>query len=116
MTTVLVPAGSVHESAAACDHLARREDVDRVVGVGVGPPGDDTAARDAGEALNVLAVRLPDVDVETERRTGDPAGATLSAAAEYDVDEVVVAQGYDGVDELTAGSERPVEVVADPAS
>lgn len=114
MTTVLVAVRTVHESAAVCDYLAGRGDVEAVVGVGVAPSDDTDAARDAGEALNVLAVRLPGLAVETEQRAGDEVQVVLAADGDHEIDEVVVAEGYDEADRLAAAIDDPVEVVADP--
>ena len=109
MTTVLAAVRTVHESAAVCDSLAERGDVVRVVGVGVAPPCDPEAAQDAGEALNVLAVRLYGIDVETEEREGG-VDVVREVAAEYGVDEVVLAGGFDGAEEVVADVGVPVEL------
>lgn len=118
----LLGVDSVHTSAAACDYLGERAtDADAVLGVGVVPPDDPAVERDVAEALNVLPVRLPTLDVETDRREGDPATELLAAAADYDADELVlgVRSGAPGAEapvggttrEVLAATERPVVVV-----
>lgn len=112
---VLVAVRTVHEAAAVCDRLADRDGVERVVGIGVAPPDDSDAARDAGEALNVLAVRLPGNDVTTEQRTGDPSDVVSGAVEDHGATAVLVAGGFDGLDDLRDALEVTVTVVADPA-
>lgn len=116
VTTVLAAVRTVHESAAVCDALADRDDVERAVAIGVAPPDDDAVRRDAGDALNVLVVRLPGVDVETDQREGALTDAVAAAAADHDADEVVVAEGTAGCEELVATCDRPVVVVPDAAA
>lgn len=113
---VLVAVRTVHGAAAACDRLAGRDDIDRVVGIGVAPPEDPPATRDAGEALNVLGVRLHGREVATEQRTGEAADVVPAAVAEHGADAVVVAEGFAGLDGLRAAVDVPVTVVADPAT
>lgn len=114
VTTALVAVGTVHESAAVCDHLADRDDVERVVGVGVPADSDPPARRDAGEALNVLGVRLPDHEVATDLREGDPAVVVPLAVEEHDADEVLVAPGFASHDAVADALDRPLRVVEDP--
>jgi len=113
---VLVATRTVHESAAACDHLADRDGVERVVGVGVAPADDPVAARDAGEALTVLEVRLAGLDVTTAVREGDAVAVVREAVAEHGVDEVVVAEGFAEVDGLPSAVDTPIAVAEDPAT
>ncbi|WP_226479710.1 universal stress protein [Natrinema amylolyticum] len=122
----LVGTDSVHTTAAICDYLGDRVTTDdTVTAVAVAPPDDPTARRDADEALNVAPVRLATAgDVETERRSGSPATVLLEAAAEFDVDEIVV--GTHGGDPDATGelgstarrvltdASRPVVVVPIP--
>lgn len=118
----LAAVDTVHTAAAICDYLGDRiGDADEVVAVTVVPESDDSdpaddapagatpapgsdAGRDGREALNVTSVRLAGVDVATELRRGDPAEALLAAAAEHDVDEVVLGAGA-GVPDATDAPE-----------
>jgi len=87
----LVATDSVHTSAAACDYLGDRlADGDAVVGVAVAEPDDSGAERDGREALNVLRVRLPGADVETDLRTGEAAAELRAAVDDHAADELVV--------------------------
>lgn len=88
----LVGADSVHTTAAACDYLEERVTTeDAVTVIAVASPDDPTERRDAEEALNVARVRLFDVgELETTVREGEPADELLEAAAEFDVDELVI--------------------------
>jgi nucleotide-binding universal stress UspA family protein len=100
----LAAVDTVHTAAAICDYLGDRlDDADEVVAVTVVPedaaseptdgatpaPGAD-ADRDGREALNVTSVRLAGIDVSTDQRRGEPAQELLAAAAEHDVDEIVI--------------------------
>ena len=84
---------TVHTAAAACDYLTGRlDDGDDVVAITVRPPdaqGGDVE-RDGREALNVLGVRLPAVDLECETPRGEPAETILDVAATRGVDEIVI--------------------------
>ncbi|WP_096390126.1 universal stress protein [Halopenitus persicus] len=99
MTTFLVPTDSVHASAASCDYLANRATAaDTVHAVNSLRGGDETSAddvRDGEEALNVVTARLADVTVETHQfvRGNEPGEDVLTAAAEFDADEIVLAVG-----------------------
>ncbi|WP_135821050.1 universal stress protein [Halostella litorea] len=117
----LVATDSVHTSAAACDYLADRlADGDAVVGVAVAETPDEE--RDRREALNVLRVRLPGADVETELRHGDAADELRDAVADHAADELVVGprRGDPDADPALGGTARallaepPVPVVAVP--
>ena len=90
MTRFLLATDSVHTTAAACDYLAGRlSDGDAVTVLAVDASG--AGARDAGDALNVATARLGGLaTVETTSEEGAPAESILAAAAESDVDEVVV--------------------------
>ena len=89
MTRFLVATDSVHATAAACDYLdGRLESDDSVRAVAVA--GEDTTARDAAEALNVLTVRLPTADATTATREGDPVAEIRAAAADFDADELLL--------------------------
>ena len=90
MTRFLLSTDSVHTTAAACDYLdGRLADGDAVTALAVvETDGDD---RDAGDALNVATARLGGLaTVETTSEEGAPAESILAAAADADVDEVVV--------------------------
>ncbi|WP_255192696.1 universal stress protein [Natronobeatus ordinarius] len=122
----LVGTDSVHTTAAACDYLAdRATTADAVTVVAVASPDDPAARRDAEEALNVAGVRLFDVgDLETTIRAGDPAEELLEAAAERDVDELVIgarggrpgatADVGDAAQAVLTRADRPVVVVPVP--
>jgi len=86
VTRVLVATDSVHTTAAACDYLSDRGTADAVRMLAV--VGDDLDERDAGDALNVAAARLP--AAETRTREGDRAGEILGAAEEFGADELVL--------------------------
>lgn len=90
MTRFLLATDSVHTTAAACDYLAGRlSDGDAVTAVTVREPGADP--RDGEDALNVATVRLGVVtSVETAVFEREPASAILDAAADHQVDEVVL--------------------------
>ncbi len=117
----LLGTDSVHTTASACDYLEQRAGADdTVVAVHVQSAADDT--RDGREALNVATVRLGAIaDVETEQRTGDPAGELLASATDHDVDELIIGprSGEPGSDrdagsvatELLSQSAKPVVVV-----
>lgn len=83
---------SVHTTAAICDYLEERATADDTVTViAVVPPDEPNARPDGREALNVAPIRLPAVgDVETDLRDGDPATVLLEAAAELEVDELLL--------------------------
>jgi nucleotide-binding universal stress UspA family protein len=99
----LVATDSVHTTAAACDYLVDRLEPDDTVVVVTVPESEN---RDAGDALNVANARLVGAaTVEVERLdhdsagdepeddttdVDDVAGAILTAAAERDVDVVIV--------------------------
>lgn len=117
----LLATDSVHTTAAACDYLQDRAQADDRVRV-VHVQSDDDDARDGREALNVATVRLGAVaDVDTEQRSGGPAEEVLTAAAEFDADEIVLGvHGGDPGAESAVGSttrevlgdaDRPVVVV-----
>ena len=122
----LVGTDSVHTTAAICDYLDGRATADDAVTViAVAPTDESTTRRDADEALNVATVRLAAVgDVETERRSGTPADVLCEAAADYDVDELVIGAHSGGPDatqtvgssarQLLAAADRPVVVVPIP--
>ena len=117
---------SVHTTAAICDYLDERATADDTVTViAVAPDDEQTARRDADEALNVASVRLATVgEVETERRSGTPAETLREAAAALDADEIVIgAHGGDPeaarelgstAQRLLADATRPVVVVPLP--
>jgi nucleotide-binding universal stress UspA family protein len=110
---VLVGIDSVHATAAICDYLERRAaSVDDAAVVAVAPADDDSAERDAREALNVANVRLTRFgDVESEFRTGEFAASLLEAANDIDADEVVV--GIDGSSPGRAIAESTRKLLAD---
>jgi nucleotide-binding universal stress UspA family protein len=117
----LVATDSVHTSAAACDYLGGRlADGDTVVGVGVATTPDEE--RDRREALNVLRVRLPGADVETELRRGDAGAELRDAVADHAADELVIGprRGDPDADSALGGTARdllaepPVPVVTVP--
>lgn len=90
----LVATGSVHATAAACDHLAPRLSGDDAVTVAaVGDPD----VRDAGDAANVATARLAaHADIETTRieaADDEIASAVLAAARERGVDELLLDAG-----------------------
>ncbi|MFB6121363.1 MAG: universal stress protein [Halobacteriaceae archaeon] len=94
MTRFLIATDSVHATAAACDYLQDRigpDDAVRAVAVA----GGDTDERDAAEALNVVTVRLPTADAETETREGDPVAELRAAVDAFGADEVVLAARSD---------------------
>ncbi|WP_049925933.1 universal stress protein [Halopiger goleimassiliensis] len=117
---------SVHTTASICDYLEDRATADDTVTViATVPPDESNARRDGREALNVAPIRLQAVgEVETDLRDGDPATVLLEAAAELDVDELVVGvhggapDAGPGVGTTTATvlgeAERPVVVVPHP--
>jgi len=119
VTTYLLATDSVHATAAGCDYLGERLDPgDSVLALAV-VEGEEKAvggeeARDVADALNVAEVRLPGA-VEIEQREGDPADAILAAAAEHDVDEIVLVADESGagstIGAVSAGADRPVRVV-----
>lgn len=89
MAPTLVATASVHTTAAACDYLAGRLNVDDTVLVlTVEEPG--LAGRDAGDATNVARTRLPTPTVESLVREGEPAPAIAAVASEYDVEQILV--------------------------
>ncbi|MBZ6493385.1 universal stress protein [Natrinema longum] len=122
----LVGTDSVHTMAAACDYLDDRATAEDTVTVIAAAPADDPPARrDGQEALNVAPVRLATVgEVETALRSGPPAETLREAAAEHEVDEIVVG-AHSGDPEATrelgstarrllAAASRPVVVVPIP--
>jgi nucleotide-binding universal stress UspA family protein len=123
MATVVVGTGSVHASAALCDHLQDQIEGDTVHAAAwaVGP--GDEAERDAADALNGVRSRLGvRASVETHRlgaeEEGDaPVAALLTLADRTGADELVVGSGGDGgldpdsVARLRADAGRPVVAV-----
>lgn len=137
----LAAVDTVHTAAALCDYLGDRAGAeDEVVFLAVheavegdgGREGDgasdasgesDDADRDRREALNVAEVRLAVPAVETVERRGAPAEEILAAAADRDVDEVLLGvrggtpEAGDGVGSTATAvltdAERPVVVVPD---
>lgn len=116
----LVATASVHTTAAACDYLdPRLGPDDAVVALTVREPGGDP--RDGEDALNVVAVRLPGVTVETATEEGEPAATVLDVAAREGVDVIVIGAhgGGPGSDDalgstaraILEGADRPVVVV-----
>ncbi|APX98451.1 universal stress protein [Natronorubrum daqingense] len=99
----LIVTMGVHEMAACCDYLAERvTSDDTVTVVGLAPGEEAHATRDAREALNVAAVRLPAVgDVQTTLLTDvdDPASSLLEAVATADANELLLSPN----DERSAG-------------
>ncbi len=84
----LLATASVHTTAAAADWLeGRLGPDDRVTVIGV---VEDGADRDVEDALNVARVRLPDADLNTERREGVPDQEILAAVDALDADHVVL--------------------------
>lgn len=90
----LIVTTGVHEMAACCDYLSERATGDDTVTVvGLAPGEEAHATRDAQEALNVAAVRLPAVgDVQTtlQTDTGDPATTLLETVTTADADELLL--------------------------
>ncbi|MFB6106085.1 MAG: universal stress protein [Halobacteriaceae archaeon] len=120
MTRFLLATDSVHTTAAALDYLEDRADVDAVVAVAVTDPA---APRDAADALNVVGARLTGVAVDRVERSGDPGPEILAAAADADVDEILIGAhggdpGAEGVGstarQVLAAADRPVVVVPFP--
>ena len=110
MTRFLLATDSVHTTAAACDYLIDRlADGDEVYAVAVDAGEGD--ARDAGDALNVVATRLAGLaSVETTRAEGDVADAILAAADEVEAAELVLGArgGAPGTDAELGGTVRAV--------
>lgn len=113
MTRFLLATDSVHTTAAACDYLADRlSEGDAVTALAVAEPGGDR--RDAGDALNVVGVRLSALaSVETSTAEGEAAEAILEASA--DVDEIVIGarSGEPGSDVDLGDTARTVVARAD---
>jgi len=117
---------SVHTTAAICDYLTARATADDTVTVVAAiDPDDPTARRDGQEALNVAPVRLATVGtVDTDIREGDPAPTLLEAAADLEVDELVIGpySGHPDAERrlgttarrVLEGADRPVVVVSMP--
>jgi len=117
MTTFVLPADTVHESAAVCDYVVDRLEVgDTVHAVSSEIESDPQAAsRDSEDAQNAIYARLSAtaaVDRHTERAETQPA-ALLGVAERTGADEIVVSETPDKRDlgQLVADSPAPVVVV-----
>lgn len=118
MTTFVLPADAVHESAALCDYLVDRLDSDDIVHAVTSTPDESTpqARRDSEDAQNAIYARLgaiATVDRHTES-VNSFVEALLAVADRTGADEIVISHTPEQADEtarLLAQSSRPVVVV-----
>lgn len=109
----LLGTDSVHTTAAICDYLGDRITTDDAV-TAIAVADDMTTRRDGEEALNVAPVRLAAAgDVETELRSGTPAETLLEAAAEFDVDEIVIGTHSGNPDSIGGLGSTAQQLLAD---
>lgn len=125
MTTFVLPADRVHESAALCDYVFDRLDSDDTVhAVSTDSESNSPAAsRDSDDAQNAIYSRLgATATVDRHTEAAETQTQALNSVAEHtDADEIVVGHATDGVDErdfdqLLSNALCPVVVVPNVAA
>jgi len=125
MTTFVLPADRVHESAALCDYVFDRLDSDDTVhAVSTDSESDSPeASRDSDDAQNAIYSRLGAIaTVDRHTESAETQTQALSSVAKRtDADEIVVGHATDGVDkrdvdQLLSNAPCPIVIVPDAAA
>jgi len=100
MTTFVLPADAVHESAALCDYLTERLDSDDTVHAVSSNANSPEARRDSEDAQNAIYARLgaiATVEQHTEAPNTQPE-ALVSVAERTGADELIIGSPSEDLD------------------